>query len=109
MVSVLGSRDEFLRILYDYNYWAHRRLLDTAARLTDAQRRGHFAHGQPAGLLAHQQAESGQAGLLPQRSQGAKGSRAGSAEILWRCNRSFRRFKDFTAHVAIYRDTWRYR
>lgn len=46
--------DEFLRILYDYNYWAHRRLLDTAARLTDAQRcEPVFAIGSIHDTLAH--------------------------------------------------------
>lgn len=45
---------EFLRILYDYNYWAHHRLLDTAARLTDAQRRTPvFAIGNVHDTLAH--------------------------------------------------------
>ena len=45
---------EFLRTLYDYNYWAHRRLLETAARVTDAQRRAPvFAIGSVHDTLAH--------------------------------------------------------
>ncbi len=59
-VKLPGDKDfrmalDWLRMLYDYNYWAHRRMLDSMEAMTEAQLTGQMGSswGSPKGLIVH--------------------------------------------------------